>query len=381
MPPTSARTLLAPDAWRSTTAGDLALATLVTALVVGEAVAVDGAPGAVALAAVMGACLAVRRRHALASYVVSCAALLALPAFYYAAGLYAVPNLIGLYSVGAHAHRRASVAGLVVGLTAMIGYWAIAPSADIPWLPGLLVAAWALAWVAGQGERQRRRAAADALRSAQEAQRRRDAEQAAALADERARIAREVHDVVGHALNVMVLHAGAARRQRDRDPAASATALGTVEDVGRRALHDLDHALDLLGGPAPRLPGPGAADLGTLVEEFDRAGVPVRLEVHGEPRDVPATVGLALYRTAQEALTNVTKHAPGHGARVHLHYLPGTVTVHVVDTGPGAAAPGRGAGRGLAGLDARARSLGGRVVAGPRTDAGWEVRCELPTTR
>ena len=361
-------------------AWDLAIAALATVLLLAEAVAEDtGSPVPLVLAGAIGSSLVARRRFPSASYLVSSAALLALAAGWYDAGLYPYPNALHLYSVGAYATRARAAVGLVVGLGGVIGYWALVPPVGIAWLPGILVGCWALAWVAGQAEAHRRRAAAELARRVREAEQRRESERAAAVAEERTRIAHEVHDIVGHALNVMVLQAGAGRRVLDRDPAASAAALATVESVGREALAELDGALDALDGPARRQPAHGAGDLDELVGRFTAAGVDVALRVRGTPHPVPPDVDHALYRVAQEALTNVVKHAPGVPAEVELTWAGDAVHLVVADLGPSGGLASR-SGRGLAGIRDRVEALGGVAEAGPGA-RGWSVRCELPVVR
>ena len=279
----------------------------------------------------MGASLAFRRRFPLSSYVVNSAALIMIAAFYYDAGLYPFANVIGLYSVGSYAPRFRAVTGLVIGLGGVVSYWAIVPPQPIPWLPGIVVSAWALAWVAGQADAQRRRTAAELARRAEEAEARRHTERVAAVAEERGRITREVHDIVGHALNVMVLQAGAGRRMLDRDPSASAAALATVEEVGREALGELDQVLGVLGDDAPRRPMPGISEIDELAARFTAAGVPVRVRVDGTPRSVTKAVDLAAYRVVQEALTNVAKHASGESAEVEIAYDPDALRLRVSD--------------------------------------------------
>ncbi|GAA2725389.1 sensor histidine kinase [Cellulomonas aerilata] len=369
-----------PSGW------DLLLGGLASALLVGEAVAEDtGSPVPVLLGLTMGAALTFGRRFPLRAYLVSAAALLLIAGLYYDAGLYPYANGFSLYRVGGHARTRVqAVVGLVVGLTGVVTYWTLVPSTGIPWLPGLVVAAWALAWVAGQGERQRRRAAADVVRRAEEAEQRRESERAAAVAQERTRIAHEVHDIVGHALNVMVLQAGAGRRVLDRDPRASAAALATVEQVGRDALADLDQALAVLDAPADRRPARGLADVEDLAAQVTAAGVPARVTVAGTPRPLPMPVDLAAFRIVQEGLTNVTKHAPGTPAEVEVAYDDDALRLRVTDRGVAHAAgrpPGGDPGRGLVGIRDRVEALGGTVEAGPDPAGGWTVRCRIPVAR
>lgn len=295
---------------------------------------------------------------------------------YYDAGLYPYANLIGLYSVGAYATRARAVAGLVIGLGGVVSYWALVPPSPIPWLPGIVVAAWALAWVAGQAEAHRRRTAAELLRRAEDAESRRQSELAAAVAEERGRITREVHDIVGHALNVMMLQAGAGRRLLGRDPEKAAAALATVEAVGREALGELDQVLSSLDGDADRRPPPGLEDIGALADRFTEAGLTVRVVVEGEARPVPRSVQLTVYRVVQEALTNVAKHAGGQPAEVSIAYEPHGLALRVTDSGRPSE---RGStGRGLAGIRERVSALGGATDAGPGPGGGWLLKCTIP---
>ena len=162
----------------------------------------------------------------------------------------------------------------------------------------------------------------------------------------------------------------------DRDPAASAAALATVEAVGREALGELDHVLGSLDGDADRQPPPGIDDIAALADRFTEAGLPVRLVVEGEARPLPRTVQLTVYRVVQEALTNVVKHAGGDAAEVAIAYGPDALAVRVTDTGKGAttAPPGRG----LTGIRERITALGGATDAGPGPTGGWMLRCSIP---
>lgn len=389
-----ARTLAARPAPRTRALlWDGALAVVLGTMLVGEAVAeTGGAPGAIVLAGTIGGSLAFRRRFPLGSYLVSCAALLLLAARFYDAGLYPYPNAIGLYSAAAYASRWRAAVALVAGLAGVIFYWTLVPSSDIPWLPGALVGAWALAWVAGRAEVQRRRSAAEALERLAEQERRREADRARAVAQERERLAADVHDIVGHALNVMVLQAGASRRLLDRDPVASADALAVVESVGREALAELDGALELLDTAPTRRPGRGVEDLGELVERFVAAGLAVHLTVTGRPRELPAPVAVAVHRVVQEALTNVAKHAGGARTEVEVAYGDDEVRVRVQDDGAqvgsatggpprGSSADRAGAGRGVRGIRERVAALGGAAEIGPDPYGGWTVRCTLRTDR
>lgn len=204
---------------------------------------------------------------------------------------------------------------------------------------------------------------------------------AAAIADERSRIARELHDAVGHAVNVIVLQAGAARMTHQ--PEVASRALREIENLGRSALVDLDHMLGLLDttdAPA-RGPTKTTADIAALVDEMRTAGADIALDDDcGQP--VGHSTGAAAYRIAQESLTNALKHARGAHIDVRLSCSPTHLHLAVVDDGPASAAPAStGGGRGLAGMTERAKVLGGRLTAGPVEGGGFSVDAVLPLGR
>jgi len=233
-----------------------------------------------------------------------------------------------------------------------------------------------------------------------------------ALALERARLASELHDVVTHNVSMMVVMAGAARRVLSADPAEATKALRAVESSGRTAMTELRHLLGLLspptgtddaGGPAGQpavlvdagsgpggaaglAPQPGLDELREMVGRVVAAGLPVELRIAGTPRDLPAGLGLAVYRVVQEALTNVIKHAGKPQTEVRLTYEPAALVVEVADNGrpipaagpaPDAGVP-RGAGMGLLGLRERVALYGGELAAGPWPGGGWLVQARIP---
>jgi len=216
--------------------------------------------------------------------------------------------------------------------------------------------------------------------------RRAEAERAAAelraveeSAEERRRIGRETHDIVGNALNVMLLHAGAARRLIDDDPEGARRLLESVETIGRAAFVDLDVALRLTDRNAASTE-PGLNDVHYLIDVMRRVGVDVELTMTGEPRNVTAEVDGASYRIIQEALTNVAKHAPGAAVRVEVRFEPLDVEISVINgcTSVIAPAPVR-PGRGLAGMRERVSRLGGAFDAG-LVESGFAVRATIPTS-
>ncbi|HEV3463585.1 MAG TPA: histidine kinase, partial [Actinomycetota bacterium] len=233
-----------------------------------------------------------------------------------------------------------------------------------------------------------------------------------AVAEERARIARELHDVVAHSVSVMVVQAGAARRTLATSPGQATTALGQIESTGRQALVEMRRLLGLLrdgdgdgedGEVAAALtPQPSLAHLESLAAAAREAGLPVEIVVEGEPRPLPAGVDLSAYRIVQEALTNSLKHTGPARASVRLCYGREALEVQVLDDGPGpGAAPGggglavvtlgpegvlpvsgarptTGGGHGLIGMRERVALFGGTLEAGPRPGGGYRVAARLP---
>ena len=195
--------------------------------------------------------------------------------------------------------------------------------------------------------------------------------------EERNRIAAEVHDVIGHALTVSLLHIGGARLALDEDPHEAHQSLLEAERLTRESLEEVRATVGLMHTDLPdrRAPLPGAGDLPALVESFRRAGADVELDVDDHLGALGATRGLAAYRIVQEALTNATRHAPGHPVVVRVGPTQEGTTVTVRNDGPPNPAPTPGAG--LRGMRERAESLGGHLTAGP-TDDGWLVEAVLP---
>jgi len=200
-------------------------------------------------------------------------------------------------------------------------------------------------------------------------------------AEERNRVARELHDVIGHTLVVSLLHVQSARLAVEHDPADAARALAEAERLGRECLAEIRTTVGMLredegGGDGPAgviAPLPGIDALPALVERFRSAGADVTLAVDGDVGGLPATTGLAVYRIAQEALTNAAKHAPGAPTALRLAVGTGSVTLTADSSGQ----PGTGTGLGVVSMRERAESLGGTCEAGPG-GRGWLVRATLP---
>jgi signal transduction histidine kinase len=195
-------------------------------------------------------------------------------------------------------------------------------------------------------------------------------------AEERNRIARELHDVLAHSLTVSLLHVSSARLAVEYDPADAARALEEAERLGRRSLSEVRSIMGLSrsdGSDEVPAPAPGIDGVGELVEQFRRAGADVSLSVDGDLTRVPATTGSTVYRIAQESLTNAAKHAPGSSVAVHLLAAPRRLELTVDSAG----APRAGAGMGLETMRERAEAVGGRCAAGPEGE-GWRVHATLP---
>lgn len=249
------------------------------------------------------------------------------------------------------------------------------------------VAAWSLGLV--------RRTRIDRIESLEDRARRleieRDQQALIGAAAERARIAREMHDIVAHSLTVMIAQADGGRYAAAADPEAPTRALATIAETGRAALADMRRLLGVLRvdpstteqeAAADTTPQPAEGDLEALVDQVRETGLRVSLARVGTPRQLPPGAGLTLYRIAQESLTNVLKHAgPDPSVTVLVAWGPASVVLEVSDDGRGASAEVErdGLGRGLRGMAERAGLFGGTVTAGPKQGGGYRVRAELPT--
>jgi signal transduction histidine kinase len=285
----------------------------------------------------------------------------------------------GSYGAGRHLEGRRGLVGLVLAAGTVTVVAAIYDPSDV-FFP---VAFFCIApWLVGRTLRNHTLLARELAEKAERAEHARAEEERRAIAAERSRIARELHDVLAHSLSVMVVQSGAARRIVDRDPQRAAQAAELVRQTGREALVELRH----LFGPVRR--GEGEALSGppsiSRVEELARraraAGLSVRLHVEGEPVDLPAGVDLTAYRLVQEALTNTLKHAGRAHASVEISYEPNEVVISVEDDGgAGAGTLDESGGHGLLGMRERVAMYGGVLQAGPRDDGGFAVRARLPT--
>ncbi|MCL3838423.1 sensor histidine kinase [Aeromicrobium duanguangcaii] len=337
-----------------------------------------------------------RRRHPVAVFAVVAGASVLQAATYDMPAWGQVGFPAALYALARYGSGRSALVGLFVGLCgAVVASWVWTTAQFAAYPPGqeyidydmgledllpyllsitaIVLAAWALgsqarirrAYEAGLVERGRQLAV--------------EAEQRAVLAaaEERTRIAREMHDVVAHGLSVMIVQADGARYAAAKDPDVAVRTLETVAKVGREGLTEMRRLLGLLRGTGdPALaPQPGLADLPSLVTADDR----VDLELPDPLPEVPDGVALTVFRLVQESLTNVRKHAgPNARARVRLRTVPGALEVEVVDDGHGASAAGSG-GLGLLGMRERVEVHDGTLDVGPAPGGGWAVRARIPT--
>jgi signal transduction histidine kinase len=237
-------------------------------------------------------------------------------------------------------------------------------------------------WAAGRLVRSRSRLTAELHEAAVSAAEHQEAELARAAAEERRRIAREMHDVVAHSVSMMVVQAGGARRILDRDPERAIAAAELIERTGREALTEMRRLLGVFhadDASADYAPQPSLRELEALVERARVAGLQVDLTVEGRRRELPAGLDLAAYRVVQEALTNVLKHGGGAPTEVEVHYRADAVEVRIADRGNGALNVRLGgSGQGLVGMRERVRMYGGELHADRRRGGGFEVRATLP---
>jgi signal transduction histidine kinase len=316
-----------------------------------------------------------------------------------------VSVLILLYSLAVSRPRRASAPGLaicVLGAAVVAVRWQV--SGDVTaWqvllVTGLVSTPALLTWLAADSVRWRRGYYAALEEKAHRLERERDALSQVAAAAERARIARELHDIVAHHVSVMVVQADGAAFALENSPDKTREALGAISGTGRQALAEMRRLLGMLRSPSagpleapePELtPVPGTSQLSALLEQTRAAGVPVTFRQEGTPAAGPADgADLAVYRVVQESLTNVRRHGgPGVSAAVTIRYTPDGVTVSVTDDGRGAAArpapatstAGDSTGHGLSGMRERVELYGGTVTAGPRSGGGYQVTATLPLT-
>jgi len=323
-----------------------------------------------------------RRSYPLACLSVILAAVLAetLVNGHSAEGLeFVVALTVGSYSVAAYSTRPRAFAGLAL-LTVTYAIDANGdrgPDADQGWALafwGLILVA---AWLIGFAVRGRREVATLAVEAAE-----RDLETKAAVAHERVRIARELHDIIAHSVSVIGLQAGAAERMLDRDPERAREPLKAIQDSARDTVQELRRLLGILregddamwGAPQPQL-----AELDGLLDQVRATGLPVEYRVEGVPQALSPGLELSIYRVVQEALTNVRKHAGATGARVSIRFEPESISVEITDDGQGKSSDN--VGHGLVGMRERVLLYNGALTAGSDPGGGFTVRAVMPRER
>lgn len=356
-----------------------------------ESGAVTPQAGAVALLVVQSIALVFRRRWPIAVYSVVGVGTVLYAWLGYPEAAGGLGVLLAIYTVAAHTPLREAIvaAGIyIVGMAlSLIGF---ARDEGVPldvFLADFLVnlLALILAFTVGVTIRTRRAYVASLEARAALLEREREENALLAVALERGRIARELHDVVAHSVSVAVVQSTAAERLVETDPPAAREAMRNVAAVGREALSEMRRVLGVLRDDAGAglVPQPGIEDLRVLARTMEDAGLPVELSVQGEERPLPAGAALSAYRIVQEALTNTLRHAGPARARVMLRYLPDALEVRISDNGSGGATDSadveEGGGRGLIGMRERVALFGGQLDAGPRPEGGYAVRALIPT--
>jgi signal transduction histidine kinase len=284
----------------------------------------------------------------------------------------AVANFCALYALTVWTSPRRFAVGFTVVMTAVLAT-SLGPGATLKQAVGFGV-------VEGVVMLLVRRVIGDRDRRAQIAERERDVAAREAVVEERARIARELHDVIAHHVSMIVLQAGAERRVLSDENASTREVLETVEQSGRSALTETRRLLGMLRGEGndPLTPQPGLHDVPMLVGQLRDAGLPVELSIDGERRELPVGIELSAYRIVQEALTNTLKHAGDARATVHVRYGPDSLELEIVDDGPGGSKRATGGGHGLVGMRERVALYGGRFDASRRPSGGFAIRVVLP---
>jgi signal transduction histidine kinase len=329
--------------------------------------------------------LAARRRFPLAVLATSVASGLAFTALDLPPDLLWLAIPVAVYSVAAYGDQWVALAGLAVAEVGSVANQLTPGRFQAPTVIGnaLFIGA---AWLLGHFVGVRRLNVLQLEERTAELEQAREELARRAVTEERLRLARELHDVVAHAMSVITVQSGVGAHVADSRPGEVGKALAAIEVTSRAALTELRRLLGVLrqdGDPQASLaPVPGLANLDVLLAEVAEAGLAVRLRVEGAPAPLPAGVDLSAYRIVQEALTNVIKHAGPAHAQVTIRYRDHEVAVEVIDDGRGVAAVaadgGRGTGHGLIGMAERVAAFGGDLEVGPRPGGGFRVAARLP---
>jgi len=327
-------------------------------------------PVALALSVLVAGGLALRRRAPLLGFAVSSAVLASEALFVRPNPISPYANLVGLYSLGLYATKKRAWWGPALVPIGAVAYFAGKHQLSLTTVVGVMFS-WLLVWALAYSTARRR----DDQHESQRLLR------LQAIAEERARIARDLHDVVGHTVNLMVVQAGAARRVLDVNPGQTRELLSSVEDTGRGALAELDRVLGMLRRDSRAEPDrpddPGLASLPDLVRRMAEAGVDVTVEVEVDHGQIPRSLNLSVYRIIQEALTNALKHGQATAVRVAVRRSGADLAIEVCDNGRGAP-HGHAPGRGLVGIGERVALFGGTMTHGGGERGGFTISALLP---
>ena len=300
-------------------------------------------------------------------------------------GWSAVAGCVALFVIALSASYRTGIMAAVISGANLILLFIFSDTLDGIGTKILMWIAFSGAYLIGVVIKVYRESAAQATQRAALFAADREARAREAVAAERTRLARELHDVVGHALNVVVIQAGAAQLVLEKKPQLAREALASIETAGREALQDVERMLGILRAERDEEESleaqPGLARLPALVEQVSQAGLHTRLTVRGEPVPLPTSLDLSAYRVVQEALTNALKHAGQAEAAVNVGYDGDALELEVADTGRGATALSGAPpvpGHGISGMQERVGVFGGRLEAGPRPEGGFRVWARLP---
>ena len=357
---------------------DAGLAVIFVVMVTAEAVRQPVPGGRTALFAlftlVLAASLVLRRKWPLAALAIGTAALVVESFLHIATVFTPLATLVGAYSVGLYATRTRARWGLLIIVAGVVGFFVGTPGLrhTDPVQLAYVLLVWIGGWAFGYAR----------ARRGEDQERVRRALEREVIAEERVRMSRELHDVVGHTVNLLVVQAGAARMSLEQDPAQARELLKSMENTGRETLADLDRVLATLRGDfqhadeRPDIPAPGLAQLPELVTRFHDSGIDARLSVDPGLR-LPRDLDLSAYRIVQEALTNTLKHAAPCAATVAVERVDGSMIIEVSDTGPGVRQTNP-RGRGLVGIAERVSMCGGVLEHGDGEHGGFRLRAVLP---
>jgi signal transduction histidine kinase len=324
------------------------------------------------------------RRRAPLLVLVVCLACIVIPDAKYEIGNNAsapfAGTLVAAYASGAYTSRRdGRIAAAIIGAMVLISAVSIGEDVvgDAVFIGGILFAVWGAATIV----RSRQELAAALAARTVELEHEREEKAKLAVAEERTRIARELHDVVAHNISIMVVQAGAERHAIGDDRPDTSKVLATIEETGRAALAEMRRLLGMLRRSDDELalaPQPSLRYLEDLVEQVREAGMPVELRIEGEQRAIAPGIDLSAYRIVQEALTNALKHAGPAQARVTVRYGDDELDIEIADDGAGPDGEAPAGGHGLVGMRERVALFGGDLASGRRRGGGYAVRARLP---